>query len=159
PAEGGKFTMWVTDFGWGQIAAVRAAERARLGIPEAERTHQTLRGAHTLLYTAPQVLSGEPANPPDDVFSLRVLLDQLPSRDPQPGAPIGTAWIEEFEPDGLTPAQSRLLASCLSPNADERPADAVALVALLSEAAAAPTSEPLSRISAERETRPAEPAA
>ena len=121
PADGGKFTMWVTDFGWGQIAAVRAVERARLGIPAAERTHQTLRGAHTLLYTASQVLSGEPANPRDDVFSLGVIWYQLLCRDPQAEVPEGTAWIEEFEPDGLTPAQSRLLAACLFPNAADRP--------------------------------------
>jgi serine/threonine protein kinase len=31
PTEGGKFTMWVTDFGWGQIESVRSLELARGG--------------------------------------------------------------------------------------------------------------------------------
>src|SRR6185503_13169663 len=31
PTEGGKFTMWVSDFGWGQIESVRALELAKTG--------------------------------------------------------------------------------------------------------------------------------
>ena len=31
PTEGGKFTMWVTDFGWGQIESVRSLELAKGG--------------------------------------------------------------------------------------------------------------------------------
>ena len=43
PTEGGKFTMWVADFGWGQIQSVRSLELARVG-PRGEQQRLASRG-------------------------------------------------------------------------------------------------------------------
>ena len=44
PTEGGKFTLWVTDFGWGQIESVRSLELAKSG-SRGEQQRLVARGA------------------------------------------------------------------------------------------------------------------
>src|SRR5262245_23964211 len=53
PTEGGKFTLWVTDFGWGQVESVRALEFAKTG-PRGEQQRLAQRGAATSIYACPQ---------------------------------------------------------------------------------------------------------
>jgi formylglycine-generating enzyme required for sulfatase activity len=135
PTDGTRFTMWVSDFGWGQIAAHLTATRP----PKAGAQHPTLRGAHTLLYTAPQVLAGEPPDPRDDVYSIGMIWYQLLHFDPSEPPPVGTHWMETLTPHGLTADQADLLAACLSKTAADRPADATALARRLTEIAAQPS--------------------
>jgi formylglycine-generating enzyme required for sulfatase activity len=136
PTEGGKFTLWVTDFGWGQIEAVRSIELARGGTPRGEQTRLAYHGAYTPLYASPQQQKKEPPDFRDDVHALGVIWFQLLKRDPHAAAPVGSEWAEEFYPHGFTPSQMKLLTACLATRPEKRPADAAALYELLTDEAA-----------------------
>jgi formylglycine-generating enzyme required for sulfatase activity len=127
PTEGGKFTMWVSDFGWGQIVAGRSLDLAKLGA-RGEMQRLAYRGAATALYASPQQAKKEPPTQPDDVHALGVIWYQLLKRDPTAAAPVGTEWVEEFRPHGFTDSQARLLQSCLATRPDKRPRTAAHLV-------------------------------
>ena len=132
PTEGGKFTMWVTDFGWGQMVAPRSLELAKLGA-RGELQRLAARGAATVLYASPQQAKKEPPIPADDVHALGVIWYQLLKRDPSAAAPVGTEWIEEFKPHGFTDSQARLLQACLATRPDKRPRTASHLVEQLGQ--------------------------
>ncbi|OWK40434.1 SUMF1/EgtB/PvdO family nonheme iron enzyme [Fimbriiglobus ruber] len=127
PTDGGKFTVWVTDFGWGQIAAARSMELHRGGTPRGEQQRLALRGAHTPLYASPQLARKEAPDPRDDVHALGVMWYQLLKRDPHVSAPVGSDWADEFRSAGLSDDHARLLSACVTTRADKRPADAAAL--------------------------------
>ncbi|MCI0702289.1 MAG: SUMF1/EgtB/PvdO family nonheme iron enzyme [Planctomycetia bacterium] len=127
PTEGGKFTMWVSDFGWGQIESVRSLELAKTG-PRGEQQRLAQRGAATSLYACPQQVKKEPPAPTDDVHAIGVIWYQLLKRDPAVAAPFGAEWIEELRPCGFTDSQARVLQACLSTRPDKRPKNAAALL-------------------------------
>jgi formylglycine-generating enzyme required for sulfatase activity len=127
PTDGGKFTMWVTDFGWGQIGSVRALELAKGG-PKGEQQRLAHRGAATSLYACPQQAKKEPPAATDDVHAIGVIWYQLLKRDPAAAAPFGAEWIEELRPAGFTDSQARVLQACLNTRTDKRPKNAAALV-------------------------------
>jgi len=137
PTEGGKFTMWVTDFGWGQIESVRALELAKGG-PRGEQQRLAQRGAATSLYACPQQVKKEPPAPTDDVHAIGMIWYQLLKRDPAAAAPFGAEWIEELRPVGFTDSQARVLQACLSTRTDKRPKNAAALVESLAAVTIAP---------------------
>lgn len=127
PTEGGKFTMWVTDFGWGQIESVRALELAKGG-PRGEQQRLAQRGAATSLYACPQQVKKEPPAATDDIHAIGMIWYQLLKRDPTAAAPFGSEWIEELRSAGFTDSQARVLQACLSTRADKRPKNAAALI-------------------------------
>jgi formylglycine-generating enzyme required for sulfatase activity len=134
PTEGGKFTLWITDFGWGQIEAVRSLELHRTGgTPKSEQLRLSLRGAYTPLYASPQQTKNEPPAPTDDVHALGVMWYQLLKRDPHASPPVGEDWADELYPHGFTKSQSKLLAACVAIRPDRRPADAKVLADLLQD--------------------------
>ncbi len=137
PTEGGKFTMWVADFGWGPIASVRALELAKTG-PRGEQPRLAHRGAATSLYACPQQVKKEPPAPTDDVHAIGMIWYQLLKRDPSAAAPFGIEWIEELRPSGFTDSQARVLQACLSTRADKRPKDATVLAEQLATVTVAP---------------------
>ena len=137
PTEGGKFTMWVSDFGWGQIESIRSLELARGG-PKGEQQRLAYRGAATVLYASPQQAKKEPATPTDDVHALGVIWYQLLKRDPSAAAPVGTEWVEEFRSQGFTDSQARVLQMCLATRPDKRPRNATHLAELLAGVTVAP---------------------
>jgi formylglycine-generating enzyme required for sulfatase activity len=141
PTEGGKFTMWVSDFGWGQIESVRALELAKTG-PRGEQQRLAHRGAATSLYACPQQVKKEPPAPADDVHAIGVVWYQLLRRDPSAAAPFGAEWIEELRPAGFTDSQARVLQACLSTRADKRPKSAAALVENLAQVTVAAADSP-----------------
>jgi formylglycine-generating enzyme required for sulfatase activity len=127
PSEGGKFTLWLTDFGWGQIASCRALEVARTS-PRGEQSRLGALGVATALYASPQQSKKENPAPTDDVHALGVIWFQLLKRDPTAAAPVGNEWIEELRPAGFTDSQARVLQACISTRPDRRPKNAAALV-------------------------------
>ncbi len=131
PTEGGKFSMWISDFGWGQISALRSLELERKTTPRSEQHRLALRGAHSTLYACPQLSKKEAPEPTDDIFSLGMIWYQLLRRSPTAPAPIGNDWVEELHSAGVTDSQARLLNSCLSTRPDRRPANANAMLELL----------------------------
>jgi formylglycine-generating enzyme required for sulfatase activity len=137
PTEGGKFTMWVTDFGLGQIESVRGLEFAKTG-PRGEQQRLAQRGAATSLYACPQQVKKEAPAPTDDIHAIGMIWYQLLRRDLAAAAPFGTEWIEELRPAGFTDSQARVLQACLSTRSDKRPQDAAALAAALAEVTVAP---------------------
>ena len=137
PTDGGKFTMWVTDFGWGQIESVRALELAKGG-PRGEQQRLAQRGAATSLYACPQQVKKEPAAPTDDVHAIGMIWYQLLRRDPTAAAPFGAEWIDDLKPVGFTDSQARVLQACLSTRADKRPKSAAALAEQLAAVTVAP---------------------
>ena len=137
PTDGGKFTMWVTDFGWGQLEAARSLELARTG-PRGEQLRLAHRGAATALYASPQQTKKEPPAATDDVHALGVIWFQLLKRDPAEAAPVGSEWVEELRHHGFTESQARVLQACLATRPDKRPKDAVALADLLANVTVAP---------------------
>jgi formylglycine-generating enzyme required for sulfatase activity len=140
PTEGGKFTMWVTDFGWGQIESARSLELAKGG-PRGEQMRLAYRGAATALYASPQQAKKEPPAPADDVHAIGVIWYQLLRRDPTAAAPVGTEWVEELRPDGFTDSQARVLQMCLATRPDKRPRDAAVLAEYLSQVTVAARGE------------------
>lgn len=142
PTEGGKFTIWVANFGWGQIASARSLALSKGTTPRAEQLRLALRGAHTALYASPQQTKKEAPDPRDDVHALGVIWYQLLKRDPHAPAPFGTDWAEAFAADGVTDAQARLLAACLSTRPEKRPEDAARLGEFLAGIATAPPGGP-----------------
>lgn len=138
PGEGGKFSLWVTDFGWGQIEAERSLELSRHGeTPKSEQLRLSYRGAYTPLYASPQQHKNEPIDTRDDVHALGVIWYQLLKRDPHVAAPVGDDWAEEFSRHGFSPSQAKLLSACVATRSDRRPGDAKALADLLKVEAAA----------------------
>ncbi len=135
PSEGGKFTIWVSDFGWGQIQAKRSMELGRGGTPRGEQQRLALRGAHTPLYASPQLAKKDGPDPRDDVHALGAIWYQLLKRDPHAPPPVGTDWVEQFRPAGFTDSQARLLISCLATRPEKRPVDAVTLAEMLGNVA------------------------
>ncbi|QEL14718.1 SUMF1/EgtB/PvdO family nonheme iron enzyme [Limnoglobus roseus] len=132
PGDGGKFSLWVTDFGWGQIEAERSLELAKhCETPKCEQLRLAYRGAYTPLYASPQQRQNEPPDPRDDVHALGVIWYQLLKRDPHVASPVGSDWADEFTRHGLTANQAKLLTACVSTRADRRPGDAKALADLL----------------------------
>ena len=126
PSEGGKFTLWITDFGWGQIAAARALEMARTS-PRGEQQRLAALGAATALYSSPQQAKRDPPTPADDVHALGVIWYQILKRDSTAAAPVGTEWIEDLRASGFTDSQARVLQACISTRPDKRPKNAAAL--------------------------------
>lgn len=137
PTEGGKFTMWVTDFGWGEIESVRSLELARGG-PRGEQQRLAHRGAATVLYASPQQAKKEAPAATDDVHALGVIWYQLLKRDPTAAAPVGAEWVEELRPHGFTDSQARVLQMCLATRADKRPRNAAVLCEYLAQVTIAP---------------------
>jgi formylglycine-generating enzyme required for sulfatase activity len=137
PTEGGKFTLWVTDFGWGQIESVRGLELARTG-SRGEQQRLISRGAGTSLYACPQQVKKEPPACTDDIHALGVIWYQLLRRDRTASPPVGTDWIEELRPAGFTDSQARVLQSCLSTRPDKRPRNGAALVEQLAQVTVGP---------------------
>ncbi|HEY8504180.1 MAG TPA: SUMF1/EgtB/PvdO family nonheme iron enzyme [Gemmataceae bacterium] len=120
----GKFTLWGSDLGWGEISARHNLERGRHTARSGGFLHEALRGAHSPLYASPQQAKGAPPDPRDDVYALGAIWYQLLTRDPHAGAPVGHEWANEFLPFGLTEEQALLLEACLATRPDRRPADA-----------------------------------
>lgn len=138
PTDGGKLTIWVSDWGWGPITAARTLELGRGGTPKAEQHRLALRGSYTPLYASPQTARREPPDPRDDVYALGMIWYQLLKRDPLAAAPVGTEWAEEFRSTGLTDTQAELLAACLATQPDRRPAHAGALAERMGTVTIAP---------------------
>jgi eukaryotic-like serine/threonine-protein kinase len=123
----GAYSLRVTDFGIGGVAALQALQEARQGTTTREALLVTaVRGSHTPLYASPQQMRGEAADPRDDVHALGVIWYQLLTGDLSGGAPTGL-WADELEEAGLDRKLIRLLGACVSPRAEKRPADATAL--------------------------------
>ena len=137
PTEGGKFTLWLSDFGWGQLSAARSLEQSRL-LPRPEQQRLAGLGLDTSSYASPQQTKKEAASPTDDVHALGVLWYQLLLRSPTAAAPVGNEWVEELRPSGFTDSQARVLQACLSTRPDRRPRNAAALAEQLAAVTVAP---------------------
>jgi formylglycine-generating enzyme required for sulfatase activity len=138
PTEGGKFTVWVTDFGWSQISSARSLLLSKSNTPRGEQHWLALRGAHTPLYASPQQMKKDPPDPRDDVYALGVIWYQLLRRNPHAEAPVGTEWAEEMRAHGVTDSQARLLMACLSTRPEKRPRNTRELAEMLGHVTVAP---------------------
>jgi formylglycine-generating enzyme required for sulfatase activity len=137
PSDGGKFTLWLGDFGWSQIAGARALELARTA-PRGDQQRLAALGTATALYASPQQAKKEAPAPTDDVHALGVIWFQLLKRDATAAAPVGNEWVEDLRPAGFTDSQARVLQACLSTRPDKRPKNAAALVEFLAGVTVAP---------------------
>jgi formylglycine-generating enzyme required for sulfatase activity len=137
PTDGGKFTMWVTDFGWGQISSARSLQLSKHGTARGEQQWLAYRGAHTPLYASPQQVKKEPPDPRDDVYALGVIWYQLLRRDPHCEPPVGGEWVEEMRPHGVTDSQAKLLSACLSTRPEKRPRNTRELAEMLANVSVA----------------------
>ena len=142
PGEGGKFSIWLTDYGWGQIAARRSSELVRGGTPRPAQMQLACRGAYTPIYEAPQISRQTEPDPRDDVYSLGVIWYQLLCRNPRAESPIGTDWAEELAAEGMSDPQIQLLDACLATRPDKRPENASVLADTLASIIPPPTSGP-----------------
>ena len=131
PTDGGRFTVWVTDYGWGHISSARSLLLSKNSTPRGEQLWLTLRGAYSPLYASPQQVKREPPDPRDDVYAIGMMWYQLLRRSPQAAAPVGTEWAEEMRPFGVTDSHARLLTACLAVRADKRPRNTRELAELL----------------------------
>ncbi len=132
----GKEILRLTDFGIGGLATARVIHETRQ--PTRSR-HELLtdaaRGAYTPLYASPEQMArrrGESADPRDDVHALGVIWYQLLTGD-LGMMRVPTDWREQVEERGLESELVRLLASCMAPKAEKRPASAVVLARELRE--------------------------
>jgi serine/threonine protein kinase len=131
--EGG-YSLRVTDFGIGSVAALPSLRASRQGTTaHGDLLAVTLRGAHTPLYASPQQIRGEPSDVRDDVHSLGVIWYQLLTADLSSGPPTGL-WTDELADAGMSRDLIRLLGACVDARADKRPADAARLAEQLETA-------------------------
>jgi formylglycine-generating enzyme required for sulfatase activity len=130
----GHIELKVTDYGIGGLAVALAAREARLPTrSRQELLTEAVRGAYTPLYAAPEQMSrrrGEPPDPRDDVHALGVIWYQLLTGD-LGMLSVPTDWHEQVRERGLDDELRRVLASCISPRAEKRPASALTLAQLL----------------------------
>jgi serine/threonine protein kinase len=132
-AADGAYTLRVTDFGIGAVAALPSIQEASRGVTSRSDLLATaLRGSHTPLYASPQQMRGEPPDPRDDVHALGVIWYQLLTRDLSSGAPTGL-WAEDLEEAGLSRDLIRLLGACVASRPEKRPGDAAELAERLAE--------------------------
>ncbi|MCU0705208.1 MAG: SUMF1/EgtB/PvdO family nonheme iron enzyme [Fimbriiglobus sp.] len=136
PTDGGKFTLWVSDYGWGQISSARSLLLSRNSTPRGEQQWLSLRGAHSPLYASPQQMKKDPPDPRDDVYALGMIWFQLLHRDPHAPAPVGNEWADEMRPHGVTDSQVRLLTACLATRPEKRPKNTRELAVYLAQVAA-----------------------
>ena len=128
------FTLRVTDFGIGGVAALPAIRASRQGTTIlGDMIATALRGSHTPLYASPQQMRGDDPDPRDDVHALGVIWYQLLTGDLSSGPPTGL-WADDLEEGGMSRELIRLLGACVAAKVEKRPADAVVLVELLSAA-------------------------
>ena len=127
PTSDGKVTIWISDLGWSIISSGYALKNTS----DVQARRQIRRGAHAAVYASPQQRDGARAELRDDVYALGVIWYQLLKRDPTALPPSGNAWALEFRPLGFTDGQAMLLAACLSPNLEDRPANASILADLI----------------------------
>ena len=107
PSEDKKFTLWISDFGWGQIQSVRSLETGQ-GRP-ARRTAAAgpaRRGIGALRLARSKRRRNRPRRPTTSTPS-GVIWFQLLKRDPSAAAPVGTEWVEDLRPNGFTDCQAR----------------------------------------------------
>lgn len=122
--------------GQGDVAKVLDFGLAR----EVEASHDVTRGriVGTISYLAPEVITGSPATPRSDVYSLGVMFFQmLTGRRPFEGADeisimyqhvnTPSPRIDELLPGQVPSDLCDIIHRCLAKNPDERPADAAEL--------------------------------
>jgi formylglycine-generating enzyme required for sulfatase activity len=137
PSEDKKFSLWIADFGWGQIQSARSLELAKVG-PRGEQQRLASRGSATSLYACPQQVKKEPPAPTDDIHALGVIWYQLLKRDSAVAAPVGNEWVEDLRSTGFTDSQARVLQACLSTRPDKRAKNAATLAEQLAQVTVAP---------------------
>lgn len=123
PSADGKMTVWVSDIGWGQISSELSIRQTE----PVQAKRQARRGALAAIYASPQQIDGEPPDPRDDVYALGVIWHQLLARDPTAVVPEGREWALEYRKSGFADGHARLLAACIDPNPDYRPASGLIL--------------------------------
>lgn len=126
PTDGGRFTLWVTDFGWGQISAARSAEIVRQGLPRPDEARLAALGSFTPLYASPQVSRSTLPDPRDDVYAIGMIWYQLLRRDPRAKL-LEENWAEDLTNYGITEEYVQLMERCLTPEPGKRLANAVEL--------------------------------
>jgi serine/threonine protein kinase len=134
----GTYSLRVTDFGIGGVAAQGALREARQGTTtRGDLMATSLRGSHTPLYASPQQMRGEAPDPRDDVHAIGVIWYQLLTGELNSGPPTGLDWADELEESGMGRELIRLLGSCVA-RPEKRPKDAAALAEQITAAAPAP---------------------
>ena len=127
-AADGKISFRISDFGSGGVAVSHAMRTALRGNMESGVSLTALRGENTLLYISPQQLSGQDADPRDDVFALGVIWYQLVYADVTLPRPTEPGWRERLSVMGMPEAYVELLADCIADNPGNRPRNGVELV-------------------------------
>ncbi len=123
----GIYDLKVTDYGIGGLAMAQAVRETR----QPTRSRQELlttavRGAYTPLYASPEQMArrrGEPPDPRDDVHALGVIWYQMLTGD-LGMLRVPPDWREEVQKRGLGEEGMKLLGSCISPKAPNRPDNA-----------------------------------
>jgi formylglycine-generating enzyme required for sulfatase activity len=144
----GKVSLFVTDFGIGGLATAQAVRETRQPTRSRhELMTEAVRGAYTPLYASPEQMTrprSEPPDPRDDVHALGVIWFQLLTGE-LGILSIPPDWREQVEERGLSADLTRLLASCIAPKAEKRPANAVVLAERLGALLAPPAVTPPQR--------------
>lgn len=127
----GKFTVHITDFGIGRVAAGASLERSRSHSSSEASMAAVLTGSHTPLYASPQQMKGLPPDARDDVYSIGVMWHQLLTGDVTSPAPTGRKWMAALKNQQVSVEAIDLLASCIEATSSDRPADCAALATKL----------------------------
>jgi hypothetical protein len=123
----GKVSIWISDIGWGEVSAGLPTEN--LIRPQILR--RSMRGSYAPLYAPPKKSKNLPIDPRDDIYAIGMIWYQLLMNDPAASAPIGLDWSYGLHQYGLTEGQAKLIMSCLSNTALDRPADGLTLADLI----------------------------
>jgi eukaryotic-like serine/threonine-protein kinase len=109
----------------GPDGAVKVTDLGVVGTDDQTRLTRTGFVVGTRSYLAPELRTGGPATPRSDLFALgATIVELLTGRTPEPGS-------VPDPPPGTTAALRRLLPHLLAVDADRRPRDATAALALL----------------------------
>jgi formylglycine-generating enzyme required for sulfatase activity len=127
PKGDGTSVLRVADLGIGAVAAAQALVQTKSGTTQAAFLGESLRGSHSPLYASPQQSRGDDPDPRDDVHALGVIWLQMLTGNLLSGAPSGRRWQERLQKLGLSGPAIDLLASCVEPLVEDRPASAAIL--------------------------------
>lgn len=135
----------ITDFGIGGVTAKETNRQEYRGhSTRGGRLLSYLRGSHTPIYSSPQQRRGDDPDPRDDVHALGVIAYQMFTGKLDSGP--GPSESRTLAKGGLSAAMLDLILSCVSEDLDDRPANAVTLVAALDAIADAEKVEPAPKV-------------
>ena len=129
--QGKGWKVHLSDVGWADREAEQQFRVRGLASIKVSRQMYERRGSWAPHYGSPTRLEGKEPTPADDVFALGMIWYQMVMGCWDLAPPRSFDWVDKALDRGLPVDHGKVMSRCLQPDASRRPADAVALMAML----------------------------